>query len=79
MAKKRKEWKREDLPKIQDDKFPDEGDTLKCDCGLLMEFVVLGGDDGCGFSCNSCDNQLWCYVDESKMADRYDKESYFWE
>ena len=75
----RKEWKIKDLPKVEGDDFPDEGDTFKCVCGLLMEFVVLGGDEGSGFQCNSCDSQLWCYLDESKMTDRYDKEAYRWE
>lgn len=79
MAKQRKQWFQDNLPKVEGDKFPDEGDTFLCKCGLLMEFVEVGGDEGSGFTCHSCDNQLWCLLDETKMTDKYDKEHYVWE
>ena len=77
--KSRQHWLMKELPKVEGDKFPNEGDTFNCKCGLLMEFVEVGGDDGSGFTCASCDEQLWCIIDETKMTDKYDKEYYIWE
>lgn len=72
-----KDWTGLRLPK-DGETFPAEGDVMDCnECRQRMKYTVLGGEEGAGFVCHDCDNQVWCYLDESGESywDNYEYQS----
>lgn len=50
-------WKREELS-IKEP-FPELGDSMRCKCGHMMEYINLGYPEGELFVCDICENEVF--------------------